>query len=108
MLITVTHETAKPFAVANAYLESDTTIVAKLTDPLTFPVATSDVTVTDTTEGKTIPVATINLPQAVSTVLFGNVQPSPVAPAEPSPTALADIQIDLVEVTLAWTPDVSH
>ena len=46
---------AGPFAVASAYLESNTTIVVKLTDPLTFPVAASDIIVTDTTEGKIIP-----------------------------------------------------
>jgi pullulanase len=92
----------------NAYLESDTIIVVKLTEALTLPVATGDVTVTDTTEGKTVPVTAVNLPQADSSVLFVNVQPSPVAPTEPSETTFAGIQTDLVAVTLAEAPDVTH
>src|SRR5438552_1205007 len=99
---------ARPFAVASAYLESATTIVVKLTDPLTFPVAASDIIVTDRTEGKTIPVTTVNLPQADFSPLFENVQPSPAAPAEPSPITFAGIQTDLVEVMLAEAPDVTH
>jgi pullulanase len=99
---------ARPFAVTSAYLESDTTIIVKLTDPLTFPVAASDIIVTDRTEGKTIPVATVNLPQAASNLLFENVQLLSATPTEPSPTTFAGIQTDLVEVILAEAPDVTH
>ncbi len=99
---------ARPFAVSSAYLESDTTIIVKLTDPLTFPVATSEIIVTDRTEGKTIPVTTVNLPQAAFNLLFKNVQPSSATPTEPSLTTFAGIQTDLVEVMLAAAPDVTH
>jgi pullulanase len=99
---------ARPFAVTSAYLESDTTIIVKLTDPLTFPIAASDIIVTDRTEGKTIPVTTVSLPQAASNLLFQNVQPSSAVPTEPSPTTFAGIQTDLVEVMLAEAPDVTH
>ena len=99
---------AGPFAVASAYLESDTTIVVKLTDPLTFPVATSDIIVTDTTEGKIIPVTTVNLPQADPSLLFENVQPSPITSAELFQTTFTGIQTDLVEVMLAEAPNVTH
>src|SRR5579884_2873034 len=99
---------ARPFAVSSAYLESDTTIIVKLTDPLTFPVATSEIIVTDRTEGKTIPVTTVNLPQAAFKLLFKNVQPSSATPTEPSLTTFAGIQTDLVEVMLAAAPDVTH
>lgn len=99
---------ARPFAVTSAYLESDTTIIVKLTDPLTFPVAASDITVTDKTEGKTIPVTTVNLPQADPNLLLEKVQPSSAAPTEPSPTTFAGIQTDLVEVVLGEAPDVTH
>lgn len=95
-------------AVINAYLEDDTTIVVKLTDPLTLPVAASDVIVTDTTVDKTIPVLTVELPQAVSAFLFGQMQPSVGVQGELPPTAVADVQTDLIEVVLAQAPDVTH
>ena len=106
-LLTSTLE-VKHSSVVNAYLETDTTIVVKLADPLTLPFATSDVTLTDTTTGKTIPVVNVGLPQASSAVAFGNMQQSQAAPGEGRPTAPACVQTDLVEVILAQAPDVTH
>src|ERR1700694_4224938 len=106
-LLTSTLE-VKHSSVVNAYLETDTTIVVKLADPLTLPFAASDVTLTDTTTGKTIPVVNVDLPQASSAVAFGNMQQSQAAPGEGRPTAPACVQTYLVEVVLAQAPDVTH
>jgi pullulanase len=95
-------------SVINAYLENDTSIVVKLADPLSLPFVVSDVTLTDTTTGKTIPVVNIGLPQASSAVAFGDMQQSQASPGERYPTAPAGVQTDLVEVTLAQAPDVTH
>ncbi len=98
----------KQSSVVNAYLENDTTIIVKLADPLTLPFAASDVTLTDTTTGKTIPVVTVGQPQASSAVAFGNMQQSQASPGEQRPGAPAGVQTDLVEVILAQAPDVTH
>lgn len=94
-------------SVVNAYLEDDTTIVVKLADPLTLPFDASDVTVSDTTTSETIPVIDVDLPQPYRTTLFRNVQQS--LDEEDGYLALpAVVQTDLVAVTLAQAPDVSH
>ncbi len=98
----------KPFSVVNAYLDNDITIVVKLTDPLTLPLATDDVMLTDMTTGKSIPVIKIDLSQAYPVVLFGYVPPSPGTAGEQQPTVSAGIQTDLIEVILAQAPDVTH
>jgi len=98
----------KHSSVVNAYLETDTIIVVKLADPLTLPFAASDVTLTDTTTGKTIPVVDVGLPQASSAFAFGHMQQPQALPGEQFPTAPAGVQTDLVEVTLAQAPDVIH
>src|SRR5436305_8378952 len=98
----------KQSSVVNAYLENDTTIVVKLADPLTLPFDVSDVTMTDATIGKAIPVINVALPQAFTTDPPGDVQQLLAAPGEQRPTASARVQTDLVEVMLAEAPDVTH
>ncbi|GCE31729.1 pullulanase [Dictyobacter alpinus] len=71
--------------VSNAYLEARQTVVAKLSTPISFPYAAADVTVTDTTMGKAIPVTGI-VPQ----------------------TGNASSPADLVTITLGVAPDVTH
>src|SRR6266849_7920149 len=95
-------------SVVNAYLETDTIIVVRLADPLTLPFAASDVTLTDTKTGKTIPVVDVGLPQASSAFAFGHMQQPQALPGEQLPTAPAGVQTDLVEVMLAQAPDVTH
>ena len=92
-------------SVRNAYLEHDTTIVVKLTDPLPFPVDASDLTVTDTSAGKTIPVLKVDRPPASSAVSWAT---APQSAAEGDPVAFVSIGTDLIEVTLAEAPDVTH
>jgi len=89
-------------------LENDTTIVVKLADPLTFPVEVSEVTMTDATTGKVIPVIDVALPRAFATHPAGDMQPLLRAPGEQRPAVSAGVQVDLVEVTLAEAPDVTH
>jgi pullulanase len=95
-------------SVVNAYLDSDITIVVKLADPLSLPLAASNVTLTDTTTGNTIPVVNVSLPQASSAVDLGSLQQSQVAPGEGRLFTPAGVQTDLVEVILERAPDVTH
>lgn len=95
-------------SVVNAYLENDTRIVVKLADPLTLPFEASDVTMTDATTGKTIPVINVALPQAFTIDPSGDVQQLLGTPGEQRPIASAGVQTDLVEVVLTGAPDVTH
>lgn len=76
---------AKKPRVSNAFLETRQTVVAKLSTPISFPYAASDVTVTDTTTNKNISVSSV-APQDGNT-------------SKPS---------DLVTITLGVAPDVTH
>jgi pullulanase len=98
----------KQSTVVNAYLENDTTIVVKLADPLTFPFEASDVTMTDATTGEVIPVIDVALPQAFANHPSRDMRPLLGAPGEQRPAVSAGVQADLVEVTLADAPDVTH
>ena len=100
-LFTIT-SIGKPSTLVHAYLEDDTTIVVKLTDPLPFE--TSDVTVTDITIDRAIPVLNVALPQAFANDPDGDVQPLLETAGEPCPT----VPTDLVVVMLAEAPDVTH
>lgn len=95
-------------SIQNAYLERDTTIVVKLTAPLTLPFNAGDVTVTDTYAGKSIPVLNVDQPQASSAVSFVNGPQSSTEPEKGSLIAPAAILTDLIEVLLAQAPDVTH
>jgi pullulanase len=95
-----------PSSLVHAYLEDDATIVVKLTDPLPFEA--SDITVTDTTTGRAIPVLNVALPQAFVTDPPGDVQSLLGTMGEQRPTVPADVPTDLVEVMLAEAPDVTH
>lgn len=99
---------SQQFSVKNAYLEHDTTIVAKLSDPLSFPVKASDLTVTDTSAGKTIPVLKVDSPPDSSAISFGTTLQTPAESAEGDPVTFVSRRIDLIEVTLAEAPDVRH
>src|SRR6266699_2800586 len=92
----------------NAYLENDTTILLQLADPLTFPFEVSDITLTDATTGKTVPVINVALPQAFPADPPEDVQPLLAVPAEQRSSVLAGVQTNLVEVMLAEAPDVTH
>ena len=96
------------FSVRNAYLEHDTTIVVKLSGPLSFPVKTSDLTVTDTSAGKIIPVLKVDSPPASSAISLATEPQTSTEPAEGGPVAFVSIGTDLIEVMLAEAPDVSH
>jgi pullulanase len=98
----------KQSTVVNAYLENDTTILVKLADPLTLPFEVSDVTMTDTTTGKVIPVIKVALPQAFATDHSGEMQPVLGASGEQRLAVPAGVQTDLVEVMLAGAPEVTH
>ncbi len=91
-------------SVSNAYLEHDTMIIAKLTDPLTLPFAASNVTVTDASADQTIPVLHIDLPQASSPASLADVSQPSAGPGE----LPAGIQTDLIAVILSRPPDVTH
>jgi pullulanase len=95
-------------SIQNAYLEQDTSIVVKLTAPLTLPFNASDVTVTDTSAGKSIPVLNVDQPQASSAVSFVNGSQSSTELEKGSLIAPAAILTDLIEVLLAQAPDVTH
>src|SRR5438874_486135 len=96
----------KQSSVVNAYLENDTTILVKLADPLTLRLEVSDVTMTDTTTDKVIPVIKVALPQAFATDPSGEMQPVLEASREQRPAVPAGVQTDLVEVMLAEAPEV--
>ncbi|SRR5579875_316221 len=93
--------------VINAYLDADTTTIVKLSEPLALPFAVEDVTLVDATTGHTIPVTGIGwLPasQMVEQHAAVGVDASRPPPIDrPAP-----IQTDLVTVTLARPPDVTH
>jgi len=95
-------------SIQNAYLEQDTTIVVKLTAPLTLPFNASDVIVTDTSAGKSIPVLNVDQPQASSAVSFVNGSQPSTELEKGSLIAPAAILTDLIEVSLAQAPDVTH
>lgn len=99
---------AEQLSIQNAYLEQDTTIVVKLADPLTLPFDPSDVTVTDTSAGESIPVLNVDQPQASSAVSFSNVSQSSTELEKGSSMAPAGVLTDLIEVLLAQAPDVTH
>jgi len=84
-------------AAINAYLDADTTIIVKLSEPLTLPFAVEDVTLTDATTGLALPVT--------------GIVEGPVGADSSRPVPIdrpATIQTDLIEVTLAQAPDVTH
>ncbi|HLI08041.1 MAG TPA: hypothetical protein VKV40_15850 [Ktedonobacteraceae bacterium] len=92
-------------SVVNAYLDSERTLIVKLTHPLILPVATSSVTLTDTTTGEIIPVANVGLPQTAPIVVSGNF---PHAAGESALLTAVGIETDLVEVILERAPDGTH
>ena len=98
----------KQSTVVNAYLENDTTILVRLADPLTFPFEVSDVTMTDTTTGKVIPVIKVTLPQAYVIDPSGEMQPVLGVSGEQRPAVPAGVQTDLIEVMLVEAPKVTH
>ncbi len=98
----------KQSSVVNAYLENDTTILLKLADPLTLPCEVSDITLTDATTGKTVPVINVALPQAFTADPPEDVQQLLGVPGEQRSSVLADVETNLVEVVLAEAPDVTH
>ena len=100
-LFTVT-SIGKPSTLVHAYLEDDTTIVVKLTDPLPFEA--SDVTVIDITTDRAIPVLNVALPQAFATDPPEDGQLLLGTAGERSPT----VPTDQIEVMLAEAPDVTH
>ena len=67
-------EAAKQPQIINAYLESEQTIVAFLSDPITLPFSTSGATVTDTTTGQRIRVTSVDTTQDCHAVLVGDLQ----------------------------------
>jgi pullulanase len=98
----------KQSSVVNAYLENDTTILLKLADPLTLPFEFSDITLTDATTGKTVPVINVALPQAFTADPPEDVQQLLAVPGEQRSSVLAGVETSLVEVVLAEAPDVTH
>jgi pullulanase len=98
----------KQSSVVNAYLENDTTILLKLADPLTLPFEVSDITLTDATTGKTVPVINVALPQAFTANPPEDVQQLLGVPGEQRSSVLAGVETNLVEVVLAEAPDVTH
>ncbi len=80
----------------------------KLSGPLSFPVKTSDLTVTDTSAGKIIPVLKVDSPPASSAISLATAPQTSTEPAEGGPVAFVSIGTDLIEVMLAEAPDVSH
>ncbi len=67
-------EAAKQPHVTNAYLESARTIIAKLTNPLTLPLAPGDTIVADTTTGQALSAASIDTAQTYHAVVVGDLQ----------------------------------
>ncbi len=109
----------KPSTVVNAYLDNDTKIAVKLSEPLTLPFALDDAALTDATTGNAIPIIGIVLPQGYSAILIENDPPDSGTTTEseavgadssrPAPIHRpASVQTDLVEITLAQAPDVTH
>ncbi len=79
-------EMSKEPHVVNGYLESVNTLVTKLSQPLTFPYQANNVTVIDRTTGQMLSVTSV----------------------ESMPGSEQHAQSDLVRVTLAQTPDITH
>ncbi|GCE08768.1 type I pullulanase [Dictyobacter aurantiacus] len=71
--------------VVNAFLENNRTVVAQLSNPITFPYAPTDASAVDTTSGKSISV-------------------NSVTPYDPSKTTSSN----LVTIKLNGAPDVTH
>jgi pullulanase len=80
--VPITEEQANEYRITNAYLESDKTIVIKLSHPITRPYGPDDFQIHDQTTGTMIPVTDI-----ISDIV--------------TPT-------NLVQINLARTPDVTH